>query len=170
MKTTLIATAAAALTLGSGVALAQTAPERGAAVTQDQMLTRAAARFDRRDSNKDGVLNEADRSGRADRAFAAMDADSDGMISRAEWDERRTTRMDRREARAERRGRVGVDRGANRMERRMARIDSNGDGAVTRDEALAKATERFARIDANRDGTVSTDERQAARAARQAAR
>ena len=165
MKTALIATVAA-LTLGSGVALAQAtpAPERGQAVTQDQMLQRAAARFDRRDANGDGVLNAADRSARADRAFARMDANSDGMISRAEWDAVRAKRNDRREARAERRGRSG----GKGMERRLGRADGNGD--VTRAEAMARATERFATLDANRDGSVTREERQAARAARRAGR
>lgn len=161
MKTILIATAAA-LTLGSGVALAQAAPERGAAVTRQAMTERAAARFDRRDANSDGVVNAADRAARAHRTFARLDTDKDGMISRAEWDSMRTRRADRREARMERRGKRG---GA-----RMARLDTNGDGALTRVEAVAAATARFERLDANRDGTLTRQERQAARAAARPAR
>ena len=90
MKTALIA--AAALTLGSGVALAQAAPERGAALTKQAMIERATARFDRRDANGDGVVNEADSAARADRTFARLDTDGDGMISRTEWDAMRTQR------------------------------------------------------------------------------
>ncbi|WP_404338822.1 EF-hand domain-containing protein [Sphingomonas sp. MMS12-HWE2-04] len=41
----------------------------------------------------------------------------------------------------------------------MARADTNGDGIVTREEALAEAAQRFARMDANRDGKISKDER-----------
>lgn len=165
MKIALIATSVA-LTLGSGVALAQAVPERGAAVTKQTVADRAAARFDRRDANSDGVLNDADRSARADRVFARMDANSDGAISRAEWDAMRATRGDRREARMEHRGK----RGGDRMARRMQRLDIDGDGTLTRAEAVAAATSRFDRLDANRDGTLTREERQAARAARRTAR
>ena len=44
------------------------------------------------------------------------------------------------------------------------RADANGDGNLTRGEAVAAAEARFARMDANKDGTVTREERQAARA------
>jgi len=46
--------------------------------------------------------------------------------------------------------------------------DTNGDGAVSRDEFLAKAAERFAKMDTNNDGKITADEVQAAMQARRA--
>ena len=40
----------------------------------------------------------------------------------------------------------------------LARLDSNGDGQLTRDEVLAHSRTRFDRLDANGDGLVSPDE------------
>jgi hypothetical protein len=40
----------------------------------------------------------------------------------------------------------------------MMRADANGDGVVTRAEALAEAGVRFDRIDANRDGKIDQAE------------
>ncbi len=45
------------------------------------------------------------------------------------------------------------------MELRAA--DTNGDGVITRQEALARADALFARMDTDRNGTVSADERKA---------
>lgn len=48
----------------------------------------------------------------------------------------------------------------------FARLDTNGDGAIDRDEFRAQAARRFDRMDANKDGTIDAAERQAARDAR----
>ena len=40
----------------------------------------------------------------------------------------------------------------------MMRADTNGDGAVSRDEALAQAAQRFDRMDLNHDGKLTRDE------------
>ena len=40
----------------------------------------------------------------------------------------------------------------------MMRADSNGDGVVTRDEAMAQAGQRFDRMDLNHDGKLTRDE------------
>lgn len=47
----------------------------------------------------------------------------------------------------------------------LMRADANGDGAVTRAEALAAADKHFDRLDADRDGTVTPEETRAAREA-----
>ncbi len=73
-------------------------------------------------------------------AFERIDADGDGVVTRAEFD---TFRIER-----------------------LAGLDADGDGAVTFEEAKAfrqaqreqRARERYARLDTNGDGTVSTDE------------
>lgn len=40
----------------------------------------------------------------------------------------------------------------------MMRADTNGDGVVSRDEALAQAGQRFDRMDLNHDGKLTRDE------------
>ena len=40
----------------------------------------------------------------------------------------------------------------------MMRADTNGDGIVSRDEALAQAGQRFDRMDMNHDGKLTRDE------------
>lgn len=40
----------------------------------------------------------------------------------------------------------------------MMRADTNGDGVITRDEALAQAAQRFDRMDLNHDGRLTPDE------------
>ena len=40
----------------------------------------------------------------------------------------------------------------------MMRADTNGDGVITRDEALAQAAQRFDRMDMNHDGKLTRDE------------
>ncbi|WP_419807369.1 hypothetical protein [Sphingomonas sp.] len=40
----------------------------------------------------------------------------------------------------------------------MMRADANGDGVVTKDEALAQAAQRFDRMDTNHDGKLTRDE------------
>jgi Ca2+-binding EF-hand superfamily protein len=44
----------------------------------------------------------------------------------------------------------------------MAKLDSNGDGVVTKDEMLAHMTALFDKADANKDGQVTPEERKAA--------
>ena len=40
----------------------------------------------------------------------------------------------------------------------MMRADTNGDGVVSRDEAIAQAAQRFDRMDLNHDGKLTRDE------------
>ena len=41
---------------------------------------------------------------------------------------------------------------------RLARLDTNHDGTITRDEAIAAATARFDKLDANHDGKIDQTE------------
>ncbi len=47
----------------------------------------------------------------------------------------------------------------------LMRADANGDGIVSRAEAMAAAAAQFDRVDADRDGNVTRDEMRAAREA-----
>lgn len=41
---------------------------------------------------------------------------------------------------------------------RFAKIDTDGDGVISRDEFMARAAKRFAKMDANGDGRLSKNE------------
>ncbi len=84
--------------------------------------------------------------------FASMDADHDGVVTPAEFDQYR-----RRQSTGRSMGpltRIGP--------RWFARTDTNGDGKVTRDEAMARPLRFFDLADTNHDGTVSLEERRIA--------
>lgn len=134
MRTILIA--AAALTLVAGVAFAHGHAGIG-------------EHFSQADSNSDGTVTRAEFDQARDAMFARLDADSDGQLERGEH------RRMGRGARSEH----GM-RGGHGDHERMA--DANNDGAITRDEFLARPLEMFARLDANSDGVISVEERDAA--------
>ena len=141
MKTLLTATAIGAM-LAAGVAIAMqgetpAAPKQP--ITKAEMLARADARFDRMDANKDGQLDANERKAGAEAARAAM---------------------------ADRKGGEMADfmpgagrRGGGMGERMLGRIDTNGDGLISKAENRAATEARFARMDANGDGTIGADER-----------
>lgn len=142
MKNLLTATAIGAM-LAAGVAIAMQSETPAAppkkSITKAQMLERADARFDRMDTNKDGQLSAEERKAGAEAARAAM---------------------------AERKGGEMADfmpgggrRGGMMGEKMLARIDTNGDGLISKAENRAAIEARFARMDANGDGTLATDER-----------
>lgn len=142
MKNFLTATAIGAM-LAAGAAIAMQADTPAAppkkAITKAQLLAGADARFDRMDSNKDGQLSADERKAGAEAARAAM---------------------------AERKGGEMADftpgggrRGGMMGERMLARVDTNGDGLISKAENRAAVEARFARMDANGDGTIGADER-----------
>ena len=181
MKRTLILGGLAALTLGAGgVALAQQAPQdpprqaRGdkdgdGKVSKAEFVDGRTARLSALDTNRDGTVTaeemqagrEARRAQGADRAFARMDGNGDGMITRAEFDAVRADRGERRAERGERRGGRGMHRGPG-----GPRGERGERGPVVIAEAQARAEQGFARLDANGDGYVTAEERQAQRAER----
>ncbi len=174
MRKTLLAGALAALTLAAagGVAVARQSPDRAlrADADGDRRLSQAEfveARVQRlaaADANGDGSVtreerraaHQARRAGRADARFDRLDADDDGLISKAEFDAHRDQRA---EARADRGGRR-AHRGPHRAGRMADR------GPVVIGDARARAEAGFARMDADSDGYVTVEERQAARADR----
>lgn len=158
------------ISIGAGAAALLVA---GAAIAQPGGM--------RGDANGDGNLTRAELSTSIDARFARADANSDGAIDASEQ-----TAM-----RGERRGHRGEGRSRHRSEGRrgaggegrrghgdhMARLDTNSDGILTRDEALAPAIARFNRMDSNSDGqidaaeqTAMREQHEARRAARQANR
>jgi Ca2+-binding EF-hand superfamily protein len=167
MKKTLLIGGLAALTLVGGAAVAQQAPtaSRGLAradtdgdgrLSQAEFVARRVDRLGAADANRDGSVTAEERRAawtarRAERrtgAFDRLDADKDGMISRAEFEAPRA-------ARADRPARAG------RPMARAARMDRT----VSIAEAQAKAQQAFARLDADGDGFLTADEQRAGRAA-----
>jgi EF hand domain-containing protein len=137
MKSVLVLTAIA---LASAATLVMAHPEgqpqRGA------MFERLRAA----DTNGDGLISRAEAAAlpRIAEHFAAIDANGDGQISVDEL------RASHRKARGE---------------RFLKHLDTDGDGRVSKAEALAKAAARFDLADANKDGFITAEELAAARQA-----
>lgn len=167
VKKTLLIGGLAALTLAGGVAVAQQAPTapRGMAradadgdgrLNQAEFVARRVDRLTAADANRDGSVSADERvaakaARRAERragAFDRLDADEDGVLSRAEFEAPRA-------ARAERQPRAG------RRAMRAARMDRT----VVIADAQAKAQQAFTRLDADSDGFVTAEEQSAGRQA-----
>ena len=110
------------------------------------------------DSNGDGVICQAEAAGAAAKRsverFAEMDANGDGELTRQERQDYRQQRQEQRQATREQR--------REEARNRAQAADSNGDGALSYDEArtagMQRLVDNFARIDRNRDGLVTRDE------------
>lgn len=135
----------------------------------------------RLDTNKDGVVTRAEAIAAADARFAKADTNGDGKITqdevqakreamRAKWQQRRAAQGT--QAGTETAGRPGGHRGMHHRGGRHGdmtkRLDTNGDGVVTRAEAEAAATARFDKLDANHDGRIDQSEMAAIKARMQA--
>lgn len=96
--------------------------------------------FDKMDSNQDGKLSLDEMPDHRQKYLDKMDMDNDGFISKEE-------------AEAKRGGHH-----KNRMAMMMQRLDSDGDGKITRSEFTSHATEMFNKADENGDGVVTEDE------------
>lgn len=94
------------------------------------------------DANGDGAVTRAEAQAARDTMFTRMDADGDGFISQAE-------RAAMREETARRRQRGNAD--------------ANGDGRVSRSEFMGQPFRGFDMADANNDGVVTGDEMAALR-------
>jgi len=133
---------------------AQTAPAaRGDAdgdgvVSRDEAMARADARFDRLDANKDGKLTPDEMQARR-------------LMGGAEPAASAPPPADGASPPPSPPGPGGRGFGG----RMFARLDTNGDGVIDRDEYRAQAAQRFDRMDTNKDGKVDASERQAAREA-----
>lgn len=120
------------------------------------------------DANGDGVLSRDEAMAQADARFDRMDANKDGKLTADEMRPRRPM------------GESGAtpppppaDGAApppppppgagGRGERMFARLDTNSDGVIDREEYRAQAAQRFDRMDTNKDGKIDAAERQAAR-------
>jgi hypothetical protein len=105
------------------------------------------------DLDGDGSVTLAEATERRGDVFTTFDADGDGSLTAAEYDafdEARAAHM------AEMPGNGGKGKG-NPEEQGMMRgfSDANADGAVSREEFMAKVPDWFAMMDRNADGAVT---------------
>lgn len=106
--------------------------------------------FEAMDADKDGKLTEAEMEAYRVARLTALDADKDGQVTLAELtalgDENAAKRAERR------------------AERMMERQDANDDGVLTLAELTARPERRsmFSRIDTDGDGAISKAEADAA--------
>lgn len=183
----LVSAASATAATFAGVATAQPAappppmaqapkggdPLGAATVTRAEAQARAAALFERFDTNHDGKLDQADRAARTTAMFDRIDGNHDGTISREEFA-------------AAHQGMGGPGRGGRRGPAQMdhSGMDHGGmdhgdmppAGAagtarppLTREAFMAEAMKRFDAEDTNHDGKLTRDERRAGFRARMTA-
>ncbi|CAM3977674.1 EF-hand domain-containing protein [Novosphingobium lubricantis] len=181
MKTFKIA-AAAAVMATAGVAMYAASPvmaqgmgaERGKPMTWADAKGMGDRMWERLDVNKDGKLDQADRTARMEQRFKSIDTDGNGAISRDEFMAHHAQMGDRKHGGARmaggddamgdhgkghKRGRWG--KGGMAGGHMLAMADTNKDGAVSRAEFDAMAKAHFDKADANKDGTVTPEERRA---------
>ena len=113
-------------------------------VTREEALARADQRFDRMDANKDGKLDATELAPRRRPAMTTGEMAPPPPPPQAD-------------------NAAPSPPSPAPGSRMMARLDTNGDGVVDREEYRAQAMRRFDRMDANKDGKIDPAERQAAR-------
>ena len=163
----LLATSSLALAHGGGKGLARFDRDGNGVVTRSEMRTTAGEHFDKVDTNHDGKLTaeemQAAHRERAAKHFAAKDTDKDGKLSRAEVAKMPDPKFAQLDANHD--GFLTPDELAQGHRghggKGFGHADTNGDGAISRDEALAGSDKRFARLDTNGDGVVTQEEMKA---------
>ncbi len=148
-------------------------------VTRAEAQTHAAEMFAKMDVNKDGRIDQVDRTAHEiamrNEHFTKLDTNKDGSISRAEFDAAHSGGHEGGHGKGDQRmGGMGMGgammgggghgkghRGGMKM-KQMA--DTNKDQAISREEFSAAHLKHFEMTDANKDGKITPDERRAARA------
>jgi len=148
-------------------------------ITPDEFVAAAKARFAKLDRNGDGKLTPDElamprgdkpmpekRAQHVEHRFDKLDANHDGVVTLNEYVAAATAKF--KELDVAGNGRVTAEELANSpkaheraehvAERIAKRLDTNGDGTVSKDEFLAAAKTRFAKLDKNGDGFLSADE------------
>ena len=182
MKKLALGLSLAALSIGS---IAYAAHHEGPDADGDRTLTRAEAQahsaemFAKKDFNKDGRIDQADRTAHAiamrNEHFAKLDTNKDGSISRPEFDAAHSGGPDGGH-RMGGHGMGGMGMGGAMMGgsdhgkghcggmKMMQMADTNKDQAISRDEFTAAHLKHFEMRDTNKDGQLTPQERREARA------
>ncbi len=140
-------------------------------VTTQEVEAAALARFNESDTNKDGKVTAEERKAahqrKGDEHFADRDANDDGVLDRSEvsrmpeqfftkHETDKSGTLSQAEMQASGHGRRGGKHGD-----RGKHADSDGDGALSKAEALAKAKQMMTKFDTNSDGKVTREEAKA---------
>lgn len=128
--------------VGIAVALLAGAAVLPATVTAQQQSNR----YRGMDANRDGVITRAEWRGN-DQSFRQQDRNNDGVLTAAELDDAREDRQDRRDDRNDVNDGYGLAGD-------FSRIDLDGNGHVTAQEWRRA----FTQLDDNRDGSLTQDE------------
>ncbi len=183
------AIASASPALAQAVAPGAQAAPAMKAMSRADLSQMVQQRFAQADANRDGFVTQAEakalagqrpqrmqqraarggegggkRAQRRDPAamFTRLDTNSDGVISRAEFD---SVRGQGRQRMAQK----GAMRARAFGGRMFAMADTDKDGRISLQEATAATMKRFDSADANRDGVVTREERQQRRQQRRGA-
>lgn len=130
-KTALLSALAAAIVIVPTAVLADRGERREHA---EHMLERA-------DTDKNGVISQAEFTAARVAHFDNTDANKDGLISKEEM----TDQIERRRARRH-------------VERTFYHVDTDGDGALSKAETEAAAEKHFARLDRDDSGSIDKSE------------
>ncbi|WP_336966105.1 hypothetical protein [Sphingobium aquiterrae] len=103
--------------------------------------------FAKADSNRDGVVTQAEFAAFRNGTFDQLDRNGDGVVSPADFPRLAKVRPD----------------AYARLTEMLGRADSNGDGATSREELAQSPPRMFALADADNDGRVTKAEFDAAR-------
>lgn len=129
----------------------------GAAAAQNAAPGAAGQQMGAVDANADGAIDRAEMRAARGEAFDKLDANRDRKLSHAEMEAARDqvyaewAQRNPNEAAAGKRPTLDLDVF-------FKTNDKNGDGVVTREEFLAAGDERLARLDRNKDGRITRDE------------
>jgi hypothetical protein len=135
------------MTIARGLAIAMAVAVLGGDAAQAQEAGRFTdVMFARIDANRDGVLTRAEMQAARSHMFDRLDANHDRVLTAAEA-QAAQARMQQRTARFSRLAAM-PDRGS-----RLAGLDRNGDGLVSRDEFVS-ATPWFDRLDTTGRGVT----------------
>ena len=139
-------------------------------VTRAEAQTHAAEMFARMDVNKDGRIDQSDRTAHEiamrNEHFTKLDTNKDGSISRAEFDAAHSGGhgLGGKGMGGAMMGGSAHGKGHRGGMKMMQMADANNDQAISREEFSAAHLKHFEMSDANKDGKVTPDERRAARA------
>ncbi|MFT3926125.1 MAG: EF-hand domain-containing protein [Myxococcales bacterium] len=140
-------------------------------VTSQEAEAAALAHFSEADANKDGKVTADERKAaherKRDEHFSDRDANDNGVLERSEvprMPEEFFTKLDTDKSgglsQVEMQA-FGPGHHKGKHGDKGMRGDSDGDGVVTKAEALAKAKEMLTKFDTNKDGKVTREEAQA---------
>jgi hypothetical protein len=110
-----------------------------------------------RDLDKDGFVTLVEHRSWAAQVFAAMDANGDRKLTRAEYMSVRMGQRGNRQGMGWRQADMQKRMQARKLAR-FAAMDADRNGVVTRSQFTAQADRNFAALDANRDGKVGMGE------------